>query len=271
MDEMRTHVVLDKAVGQTPLQAIERWKIENPSYKDSVACYAGRLDPMASGKLLVLLGDECKRQDRYHGLDKEYEIEVLLDIKTDTGDLLGMPVYTGIESKPDIQKVRTVLAAERGSKQVPYPAYSSKTVNGKPLFMYALEGTLDSIEIPVHPETIYRSSILKRQEMPATELHARIQSSLHDIPRSQDASKALGADFRQDAIRDAWQELFSALPERSFIVLSLRVTCGTGTYMRSLAERLGEALGTTALALSIRRTRIGTYWLPGIWVRDFSR
>jgi len=268
---MRTYIVLEKTVGQTPLQAIERWKSENPLFKDTAACYAGRLDPMASGKLLVLLGDECKRQDRYHGLDKEYEIGVLLDIKTDTGDILGMPVYTGIESRPDVNEVRKVLAAERGSKHVPYPAYSSKTLNGKPLFMYALEGALDSIEIPVHPETIYRSTLLKKEKIPATELRTRIRSSLLDIPRSQDASKALGADFRQDAIRDAWEELFSTLPERSFIVLSLRVSCGTGTYMRSLAERIGAALGTTALALSIRRTRIGTYWPPGIWVRDFSR
>lgn len=271
MKQMRTHVVLNKTVGQTPLQAIERWKTENPLYKDIAACYAGRLDPMASGKLLVLLGDECKRQERYHGLDKEYEIEVLLDIKTDTGDILGMPNYNGTESRPDTREIRRTLGAEQGSKHVVYPAYSSKTVNGKPLFMYALEGTLDSIEIPTHTETIYHINLLRQEQMPAAELHARIRSSLQDIPRSQDASKALGADFRQDAVRGAWEELFSTLPERSFAVLSLRVTCGTGTYMRTLAERLGDALGTTALALSIHRTRIGTYWPPGIWVRDFSR
>jgi tRNA U55 pseudouridine synthase TruB len=40
--------------------------------------------PMASGKLLVLLGEECKHQENYHSLDKEYEFSVLLGIGSDT-------------------------------------------------------------------------------------------------------------------------------------------------------------------------------------------
>ncbi len=41
--------------------------------------------------------------------------------------------------------------------------------------------------------------------------------------------------------------------------LSLRVVCGPGTYMRSLAEDVGEKLGTGAYLRSLKRTRVGDF------------
>ena len=252
------YVVLHKEVGQTPLQAIEGWRRANPSCSSVPASYAGRLDPMASGKLLVLLGEECKRQETYRGLDKEYEVEVLLGFGTDTGDALGMPSHQSSGSV-DMRAVQIALTAETGTQNVPYPAFSSKTVAGKPLFEYALEGTLGSIDIPVHAETVYRIEHLGTEHLGEDALRERIEAILAEVPRSPAASKALGADFRQDRIRAAWRELFSRVPERDFTILRLRVTCASGTYMRSLAERLGSRLGTEGVALSIRRTKIGRY------------
>jgi hypothetical protein len=136
--------------------------------------------------------------------------------------------------------------------------------------LYALEGTLDSIEIPTHGETIHRISLEKSVFIPKEEIAARIRETLSMAPRTLEPSKELGADFRQDEIRAHWDEVFSGMPERVFQVYTLRVVCGSGTYMRSLAERMGTALGTEALALSIRRTRIGTY-VPflGLWIRAY--
>lgn len=39
--------------------------------------------------------------------------------------------------------------------------------------------------------------------------------------------------------------------------LSLRVVCGKGTYIRSLARDIGRALGSGAFLTSLRRTRVG--------------
>ncbi|MEK7080159.1 MAG: hypothetical protein AAB901_02615 [Patescibacteria group bacterium] len=253
------YVVLDKPIGQTPLETIDAWKNEHTEYNDVAASYAGRLDPMASGKLLVLLGEECKKQADYTKLDKEYEIEVVLDLSTDTGDTLGLPIYAGDETSPNKSAVQAALCTVRGSHQVPYPAFSSKTVQGKPLFLYALEGALDSIPRPMHTETIYRIQVLEQKHISRAELQERIRNTLTVVPRSDEPSKVLGADFRQDAVRAAWTTVFEDMPERSFVVLRLRVTCASGTYMRSLAERIASALGTNGLALSIKRTRIGRY------------
>ena len=39
--------------------------------------------------------------------------------------------------------------------------------------------------------------------------------------------------------------------------LSIRVVCGKGTYIRSLARDIGEALGSGAFLTALRRTRVG--------------
>ena len=259
------YVVLDKKVGETPLGALEKWRSENPLYATTPAAYAGRLDPMASGKLLILLGEECKRQRAYTNLDKAYEIEVLFDIGSDTGDILGVPTYAKQATQFDTDTLDQVLQGEIGEHTLAYPAFSSKTVGGKPLFLYALEGALGTIEIPTHTEHIYSLKQKGVSSVSSRDIRSRIIDLLTRVPRTTEPSKQIGEDFRIERIRGAWESLFANVRERDFIVLNLRVICGSGTYMRSLAPRLGEALGTKALALSITRTRIGTYFPLGRW------
>lgn len=268
-----SYVVLEKNLGQTPLQVIEEWKRTHPELAHLPATYAGRLDPMATGKLLVLLGEECKRQDAYRGLDKEYEIEILLDFSTDTGDALGMPTYANLITLPSAKNITRAIRTEVGTKEVPYPVYSSKTVHGKPLFMYALEGTLDSISIPTHEENVFAIRHTETRTIKIDTLTKRVADILSKAPRSTEPSKLLGADFRQDEIASQWRSSLSTIEDRTFVVLRLTVTCASGTYMRSLAERIGRNLSTSAVALSIHRTRVGKYLnLPfgcGFWTQTF--
>jgi tRNA pseudouridine55 synthase len=256
---MKTHVVLEKRVGQTPLQAIQEWKKENPEYADIPAAYAGRLDPMASGKLLILLGDECKRLKEHTALRKEYVVEVALGLRSDTGDLLGL-IETA-EHTPEIESVRLalsgVLESERGIHDHEYPAYSSKTVHGVPLFQYALEGRLSEIDIPTHTEEIFDIESLSIDSWPIDKLRQHVDSYLDLVPLTEEPSKALGRNFRIDDVRASWSKVFDSMTVTSVTVVRLKVACGSGTYMRSLAGRIGEALGTYGMALSIHRTRIG--------------
>jgi len=64
--------------------------------------YAGRLDPLAEGLLLVLTGEECKNKEKYLGLDKEYEVDVLFGFATDTYDILGKVLSAKNYSKSEI-------------------------------------------------------------------------------------------------------------------------------------------------------------------------
>jgi tRNA pseudouridine55 synthase len=45
--------------------------------------------------------------------------------------------------------------------------------------------------------------------------------------------------------------------------LELDIRCGKGTYIRSLARDLGEALGTGGMLTALRRTAVGAYGLEG--------
>lgn len=265
---MRRYFVLEKRVGETPLMTLNAWRAESPAYAKVAASYAGRLDPMASGKLLVLLGEECKRQREYTGLDKEYEIEVLLDVGSDTGDALGLVEYAGTHTRYDQAALMRVLRAEKGRHVRPYPHFSSKTVGGKPLFLHALEGNLSNIHLPRHEEEIYTVKLEAVSHVRHETLASRIKQYLALVPRSEEPSKRLGADFRIEAVKDRWAGVLQEAGRREFVVLRLRVVCGSGTYMRSLAPRIGAALGTKALALSIRRSKIGRYWW-GLWLKKF--
>ncbi len=262
---MKRYATIYKEVGETPLMALERLKREENI--DAPASYAGRLDPMAEGKLLILLGEECKRQKEYTSLDKEYEIEVLFDIGSDTGDALGIVSYSARDTH-DTAAVKDVVQKERGIHSRTYPAYSSKTVSGKPLFLHALEGSLGDIEIPEHIEQIYAISVLKEERVSADALLERVEAFLKKAPTSDEPSKVLGADFRIEEVKKSWENAWKESGDREFLIVTLRVACASGTYMRSLAGRLGEALGTKALALSIKRTKIGKHHF-GLWVKEY--
>ena len=266
------YVVLHKKRGETPLELLHTWQTSHSEFANVPMSYAGRLDPMAEGKMLVLLGDECKKQGTYTKLDKEYEVQILLDFKTDTGDVLGFPEMSSKRAVFSKTEIKNALAHELGARSRRYPVFSSKTVNGKPLFLYALENTLNTIQIPEHIETLYRIRLEDIEIVSKDQLQSRIEESLALVPRSDESSKLLGADFRQDEVRVRWRELFSKVPARMFTILTLRVTCGSGTYMRTLAERTGTSLGSAGLAFSINRSRIGTYrhiGPIGFWTKQF--
>ena len=260
---MKRFVVLEKELGRTPLETVNAWRALHQSYKDAPLCYAGRLDPLAEGKLLVLIGDECKRQKAYANLDKEYEIAVLLGASTDTGDLMGMPELGAEPVSVDRGRLKEALRAELGTHERAYPAFSSKTVRGIPLFLHALRGTLPS-SLPTHEETVHEIRMRGIEHMDAQELLAHIERTLALVTHDPDPRKELGADFRRGEIRARWRSLLSGRTA-SFPLIRLSVACGSGAYMRSLAERIGESLGTLGLAFSIRRTRIGRRHAAGLF------
>ncbi len=70
------------------------------------------------------------------------------------------------------------------------------------------------------------------------------------------ARKGQNVELRAKAIRiDELELLDSRLPEE----ITLRIVCSKGTYIRSLARDLGEALGSGAHLTALRRTRVGDY------------
>ena len=268
---MLGYTTIEKKVGETPLETAERLRESLRIPAGIPLAYAGRLDPMASGKLLVLIGDECKVQEKYHDFDKRYVVEVLIGAHSDTGDVLGL-VQTCISKTTTERKCAEVLNSLRGDIELPYPHFSSRTVKGKPLHTWALEGRLREIEIPAKHSTIHSLRFLGLRTVTKAEAVATASNKIETIPKVVDERKALGADFRRCDVRKAWAEV-AKNEHDTFQVLTFSCIASSGTYMRSLAGLIGEKLGSCGLAYSIHRTHIGTY-LPlfhnfGIWLRSF--
>lgn len=229
---------LHKDPGETPLECLQRFRAENPEYAGAPMTYAGRLDPMAEGLLIVLVGDECKEKEKYLGLDKEYVFEVLFGIQTDTYDVLGLPNISLIRANSGI------VAKEFVGKRVQkYPPYSSKTLDGEPLFVKAKRG--EEFEAPTKETEIYNLDMLEEREISAEEMLAEISRKIDLV----------SGDFRQKEIKDAWQEMLGPAPEQKFKIAKMKINCSSGTYVRSLCHELG------GIAWSIRRTKVGDFEL----------
>lgn len=270
---MQKYVVLDKAVGQTPLECAEAWRsLQGPEYTGVPLAYAGRLDPMASGKLLVLIGDECRRQEGYHGLDKAYEFRVLFGVKTDTADVLGRIQKM---DTPNISSAQISEAARNliGAVELPYPHFSSKTVKGKPLHVWTLEGRLNEITIPTKASTIYKLSVTDVCEVTGQEIYDRVSHKIETIAPVTDERKALGNDFRRVDVRADWKHFVETHQAATFTIATFTCVASSGTYMRTLAEVIAEKCGTVGLAYSIHRTVIGRYTkiplMGGMWTKRF--
>jgi len=272
------YVTLQKEVGQTPLQCTQRWRAtQSPAYQNLPLAYAGRLDPMASGKLLVLIGEECKKQERYHALDKRYEFSVLLGIASDTADVLGRLSGFGKEASQHISlaTISKVLTTLTGPITLPYPHFSAKTVQGKPLHMWTLEGRLGEIIIPTQTSTVYKLSCTQIETKSREQIYQEAMTKINSIPPVTDERKALGNDFRRVDVRADWKEFRNTgNSDDTLSIIHIACTASSGTYMRSLAEEIGRRLGNIpSLAYHIHRTHIGHYHPLtskfGIWTKKF--
>ena len=84
--------------------------------------------------MILLTGTDCKKISEFCGYKKLYSFKCIKGIKTDTGDILR---YILLISRINDNNY---LKPDKFFQE--YPAYSSKCVDGKPLWMWAREGRL---------------------------------------------------------------------------------------------------------------------------------
>ncbi len=301
--------LVNKKEGETPLAALERLCRDHGIYEK--VTYAGRLDPMASGLLLVLSGDDVHKKDSMLEHTKTYEFTILLGAATDTGDILGKVTETVKAGSEFLWSGRTIFAeGEKGREEIrgpknslsagtkkdhsdllsasateqqkkykktiesfaktynqPYPLYSSKTVDGKPLWTYAREGTKPDV-VPTHNVTISRCVLNSVESITGTELLQQIHARIEPVV----------GDFRQDEILKLWRSFLHAeissspysrgrsgggtsINSGTFVLLNCTADVSSGTYIRQLAVDIGVKLGVPALAYNIHRTKVGNYSL----------
>lgn len=231
---------IHKKSGETPLECLKRFKEENLEYKNDKMTYAGRLDPLASGVLLVLVGEECKNKEKYLALDKEYELTVLFGLSTDSLDVLGLIEnkkagaldYFGNYKESDFKSLITKF--QKSFKQK-YPKFSSPVIAGK------------------SPDVLPEKEVeIKKIEFGAFGFVSK--KYLHDF--ALESIFSVKGNFRQNMSWSSWATALENFPDTNLPTLTLKVKCTSGTYMRVLAESIGKEVGIPTLALRIKRTRI---------------
>ena len=268
-DSVSLLVPVYKPVGKTPLECVEEYKSKHLLDPSITVSYAGRLDPMAEGVLLLLVGDANKKRREYEHLNKEYEVTVLVGYATDTGDLMGkITEVQSTEYKVQSQKklslrgtqgrsnpiyideIQKTLPSFVGLVEQKYPIYSSAKVRGKPLYWWARKGRLDEIEIPSHKVQIDSIELVSEDTITYEALLKYIIESVGSVR----------GEFRQEEIITKWKEVLGEENDVSnHSLFTLHISCGSGTYMRQLVADIGEKLNIPLVAFKIKRTRVGEF------------
>ncbi len=245
-EEKKDLIYAYKEIGESPLDVIKRIKEDFPELRNEKIAYAGRLDPLAEGVLLLVKGKELKNFDNYLSLDKEYEAEIVIGFSSDTYDILGLARE---EERKDIRnrEIEDIVKKMKGGFVFKLPPFSSYKIRGKPLFWWALNNRINEVEIPKKRVEIYKIDITDFYKIRGEELESIICNKVLKIK----------GEFRQKEILRRWEKLFLSNKKKNYKVIKINVSCSSGCYIRSIAKRVGEDLSTGSIVLSLKRDKIG--------------
>ncbi len=273
-------IITYKNQGETPLESLEKVRKEHSISADIPMTYAGRLDPMAEGVMILLVGEECKNKDQYLGLDKTYKFEILVGFETDTYDLLGKVASSEDKISGPLEKTASLEMDFGRSSDLPteefdgrgqtipksissfayelesfvgtfiqkYPSFSSKTIGGKQLFQLSKDDELPE-DLPEHEVAIHKLELISQRTVTKDDLQKDILERL---------SKVHG-DFRQEDIKAKWNEVFKQSAEAEYTIVSCVAECSSGTYIRQLVSDISDKIGLPLVTYSIKRTKVGNY------------
>lgn len=114
-------------------------------FKTKEVGHSGTLDPLASGLMVLLIGEATKLSSYITEGDKSYQVDVQLGIETDTLDITGQVTQERLVTVTEEQIITTALSLH-GEMELPIPLYSAKKIDGKKLYEYARENI--EVEIP---------------------------------------------------------------------------------------------------------------------------
>lgn len=200
--------------------------VENISKKYGVkAGHIGTLDPMAKGLLPVLVGNTCKLSKYLMEHDKTYLVEMKFGYNTETLDIEG-----------------EILEEDK--------SFRENNIVDNEFF--------DMIIIAMKKELG-----TKKQIPPIYSAKKLNGKKLYEIAR-KDKEKAI--EMAKEKAKEitiynmydiSLKELWDNNPKD--IVLSFKVECSSGTYIRSLVRDIAENMGTIAIMTDLRRIAVGNY------------
>ena len=128
--------------------------------------HAGTLDPMATGLMIIGVGEGTKKLQNFLKLDKIYEAEILLGVSTDTGDITGKILKELRIKNYELseEEIENALDGMVGKLELSVPAYSAIKRGGEPLYRKARRG--EKFESPIKTMEVTSAEFLSVRILP---------------------------------------------------------------------------------------------------------
>jgi tRNA pseudouridine55 synthase len=213
-------LIVDKPAGFTSHDVVARVR---RLLRERRVGHTGTLDPFATGVLVVLVGRATRLAQFLSGAEKEYEAVLRFGYATDTGDLTG-----AVRPETRAQVSSSEFAASWDALKI---EAALKTLRGEieqvpPMYSAKKVSGKKLYELARRGEEVER---------------APVSITIHKF----EALETSGALLLHD--------------EDGTCSMRARVVCSAGTYIRTLAESLGERLSVAAHLSALRRTRAGDF------------
>lgn len=189
---MNGYLLVDKPKGWTSFDVVNRVRrliqaseLNTTHKKRFPVGHTGTLDPLATGLLVLLLGQYTKKAPALTKLDKTYEVTMRLGQTSTTGDEEGEKTVVSADV-PSVDKIMAVLEQFVGHHMQTPPVYSAIKVNGQRAYALARAGKAPVLEPrPVHMYSLYLTSYVYPEVQFTTEVSSGtyIRSLVEDLGR----------------------------------------------------------------------------------------
>lgn len=151
-------LILNKPTGITSRQAVDAVVRVTGQSK---AGHAGTLDPLASGVLVVAVGQATRLIEYVQQLPKRYEATFLLGRSSPTDDTESPVTELAAASPPTATQLAEAAAQLTGRVFQRPPAYSAVKIGGRRAYQLARKGR--NVDLAPRPVMVYRLEILAYQ------------------------------------------------------------------------------------------------------------
>ena len=223
--------IIEKKAGYTINQLIEKYKKDNNIKK---ACFCGRLDPMARGKVLILIEENCKLVNNYLKMNKTYQFEICFGFQTDTDDFLGI-----IENKTN-EKFNNIEYISQYIKKITGKDITQKFHNFSTKNFVSKKLNNDNY----HNVKILKSKILGYNRYIFKNFINNIIENINTIDKNK--------NFRQNEIINQWKQI-----DIDYIYsLKVELSVTSGFYIRQFVRNLSDVFSFPFITHDINRTNI---------------
>ena len=191
-------LLIDKPAGWTSFDVVAkirsgirteyRDKGEKPTKKQLRVGHAGTLDPFATGLLIVLKGDACKKAGEFLKLDKVYEATIRLGQTSTTGDPEGELTKVS-DRRPTIDEVKATLEKFVGEITQRPPIYSAIKIDGQRAYKLARKG--EEVVIPTRQVTVFSLELIN-YNYPDLKIRTHVGSGTYIRTLAEDIGRDLG-------------------------------------------------------------------------------